>query len=594
MKKIYWKFLLLCLCLSLGACEEDIVIGEFQPKDPELSFLTTSLEEIEEAGGEFIIELESNLPWRAKSNSDWISIDDPTSYGEATDKATIKIKVEKNKILEAREGSITVWITNDYEKNFVVKQVAGTPPPIVKRHVYVKENGKGTGASWDDATSLSVALNEELTAGDFIHIAAGSYSPSSSVTGGSETTESDKTFEIKENIIIIGGYPVDAKEGDVSNPNDNVTELTGKSQSNHVVTIVAPKVDDQKVTITGVTITGGKALSSGTVLINGTKYAGNYGGGIIIGNSVAELNDCTIQANIANSGAGGVYAFATAMLSMNRCIVDANSCIASSANGGGVFVDGGATLEMNGGKVTNNSAGGFAGGVYAMKSICRIYNMTIEKNAAGGAGATVTGKAYGGVYIRESQSLLVNCTISENISSNIGAGFGIYGTAASPATADLISCTITENRLKNASALGGGVYVNAAAAGASVNVYNSIISGNTRGVDGNNFASDEDGASGYVITNKYSVVSDAVLDGEGKEVSSKFNFSTMFEKSTAQGYKVYVLKGDNNPAKEQGMTQTALIEIGMNFTPQISKDIIGFDQLGLNRDSKIYMGSCVK
>lgn len=594
MKKIYWKFLLLCLCLSLGSCKEDIVLGEFQPKAPDLSFITTYLEEIEEAGGEFTIELESNLPWRVKSNNDWISVDESTSYGEATDKAAIKIKVEKNKLLEAREGSITVWITNDYEKNFVVRQVAGTPPPIVKRHVYVKENGKGAGTSWEDATSLSVALTEELTAGDFIHIAAGSYSPSLPVTGGNEAVDSDKTFEIKENIIIIGGYPADAKEGDVSNPSNNITEFTGKSQSNHVVTIVAPKMDGQKVTITGVTITGGKALSSGTVLINGTKYAGNYGGGIIIGNSVAELNDCTIQSNIANNGAGGIYAFATATLSMNHCIVDANSCIASGANGGGVFVDGGAILEMNGGKVINNSAGGFAGGVYAMKSICRIYNMTIEKNAAGGAGSAVSGKAYGGVYIRESQSLLVNCTISENTSSNIGAGFGIYGTAASPATADLISCTITENRLKHASALGGGVYVNAAATSASVNVYNSIISGNTRGVDGNNFASDEDGASGYVIINKYSVVSDAVLDGEGKETSFKFNFSTMLEKSVEQEGTVYILKGDDNPAKKQGMTQTELVNLSTNFTPLISEDIIGFDQLGLNRDNKTYMGSCVK
>lgn len=593
MKKIYWKYLLLYFCLILGACGDDTDLGRFQPKDPNLSFLTTSLAEIEEIGGDFEIELESNLPWRIKSNVDWISIDESTSCGEASNKAVVKIKVEKNKILEPREGSITAWITSDYEKDFKIKQVAGTPPPIIKRHLYVKENGKGAGTSWEDATSLSEALAEDLSAGDYIHIAAGTYSPASYVTGGS-ANESDKTFEIRENIIIIGGYPVDAKEGDDSNPSDNMTELTGISQSNHVITVTAPKVDNQRVNITGVTIKEGKALSSGSVLINGTKYARNYGGGIIVGNTVVELNNCTIQSNIANNGAGGIYAFAAAELYMNHCIVDGNSCIASGANGGGVFIDGGASLEMNGGIISNNSAGGFAGGIYVMKSSCRIYNMTIEKNAAGGVGSAVAGKAYGGVYIRESQGLLVNCTILENTSSNIGGGVGVYGTAASPATTDVISCTIIGNQVKHASALGGGIYVNAAASGALVNVFNSIISGNTRGVDGNNFVSDEEGASGYVVTNKYSVISATVIDGEGQEKSNNFNFSTMLEKFPQPRGNAYLLKGNNNPARNEGMSKTELMKLSTNYTPQISEAIICFDQLGLSRDNKAYMGSCVK
>lgn len=156
-------------------------------------------------------------------------------------------------MLEPREGSITAWVTNDYEQEFIIKQVAGTPPPIVKRHVYVKENGQGNGSSWEDATSLSLALAEDLSAGDFIHIAAGLYAPSLPMTGGS-TSESDKTFEVRENIIIIGGYPANAREGDISDPDNNITELTGNSQSNHVLMVTAPKVENQKVTITGITV----------------------------------------------------------------------------------------------------------------------------------------------------------------------------------------------------------------------------------------------------------------------------------------------------------------------------------------------------
>lgn len=593
MKKIYWKYLLFCFCYLLSACSEDIELGEFTPEEPNLNFITTSLEEVGEAGGEFDIELKSNLPWRVKSNEDWITVEESTSYGDATGKAIVKVKIEKNKVLEPREGSITAWVTNDYEQEFIIKQIAGTPPPIVKRHVYVKENGQGNGTSWEDATSLSLALAEDLSAGDFIHIAAGLYAPSLPMTGGS-TSESDKTFEVRENIIIIGGYPANAREGDVSDPDNNITELTGNSQSSHVLMVTAPKVEDQKVAITGITVKEGKALSSGTVLINGTKYAGNYGGGLIVGNSVLELTNCTIQSNIANNGAGGVYAFATAELSMNHCIVENNSCVASSANGGGVFVDGGASLEMNGGKVSNNSAGGFAGGIYVMKSICRIFNVTVEKNAAGGTGSAVAGKAYGGVYIREGQGVLVNCTISENTASNIGGGLGVYGTAASPAATDIISCTISENKVKHSSALGGGIYVNASAAAATVNVYNSIVSGNTRGADGTNFVSDEEGASGYVVTNKNTIASAAVIGGEGQEISTDFNFSTMLEKRSENGIAYYVLKGDNNPAKTKGMSTADLFALGIGFIPNIAEEVMGSDQFGLSRDNKLYIGSCVK
>ncbi|WP_018669427.1 BACON domain-containing protein [Bacteroides gallinarum] len=593
MKKIYCKYLLFCFSFLLSACSEDIELGKFKPEEPSLNFITTSLEEVGEAGGEFDIELESNLPWRVKSNEDWITVEESTSYGNATRKAIVKVKIEKNKVLEPREGSITAWVTNDYEQEFIIKQVAGTPPPIVKRHVYVKENGQGNGSSWEDATSLSLALAEDLSAGDFIHIAAGLYAPSLPMTGGS-TSESDKTFEVRENIIIIGGYPANAREGDISDPDNNITELTGNSQSNHVLMVTAPKVENQKVTITGITVKDGKALSSGAIQINGTKYAGNYGGGLIVGNSVLELNNCTIQSNIANSGAGGVYAFAAAQLSMNDCTVKNNSCVASGANGGGVFVDGGASLEMNGGYVANNSAGGFAGGVYVMKAACRIFNVTVEKNAAGGIGSAVAGKAYGGVYIREGQGVLVNCTISENTASNIGGGLGVYGTAASPAAADIISCTISENRVKNATALGGGIYVNAPAAAATVNVYNSIVSGNTRGSDGTNFVSDEEGASGYIVTNKNTIVSAAVIGGEGQEISTDFNFSTMLEKISEESITYYVLKGDNNPAKTKGMSTADLLALGIGFIPNISEEVMGSDQLGLSRDNKLYIGSCVK
>lgn len=594
MKSLCYSYFVL-LFVILTACDKGIELGDFQPQDPYLNFLTSSLENVPEEGGEFEIELESNLPWRVKSKEDWIIVSDSTSYGNTTARSVIKLNIEKNRQLESRSGSIVAWITEDYIREFTVSQVAGSLPPIVKKNIYVKEDGQGTGDSWDDATSLVGALSKDLSAGDSIHIAAGTYSPLLSVTGGSDNV-TDKTFEVKENIVIIGGYPANAKEGDIANPDDNITELTGNSQSNHVLMVTAPKVDGQKVSITGVTIKNGKALSNTSVTVNGIAYAGNYGGGIIIGNSILELNDCVIQSNMANNGAGGIYAFANAEIIMNHCVVEANSCVASGANGGGVFIDGGATLEMNGSSILNNSAGGFAGGLYVMKSVCRVFNTTVGQNSAGGTASVASGKAYGGVYIRESQGVLVNCTILGNTASNIGGGIGVYGTSSSPAAVDIVSCTVSENKVIHSSALGGGVYVNASSGAATVNVYNSIVSGNTRGVDGTNFVSDEAGASGYIITNKNSVVSATVIGEEGQEISDNFNFSTMMEKETEQIKNAiyYVLKGDDNPAKRFGMSNLELLELSTKFVPVISEEIITFDQIGLDRNGKSYMGSCVK
>ena len=358
------------------------------------------------------------------------------------------------------------------------------------------------------------------------------------------------------------------------------------------------RIKDEKafITIKGITIKEGNASTNGSVLINGTNFANNYGGGIIVGNSILELNNCTIQANMANNGAGGIYAFAAAELKMNDCTIDGNSCVASSANGGGIVIDSGASLEMDGGHIINNSAGSFAGGIYVMQSTFRLFNVLIEKNSAGGTGSTVTGKAYGGVYVRESQGVLVNCTIFENTASNIGGGLGVYGTTSNPATTDIISCTITENEIRHASALGGGLYVNSAASTAVVNIYNSIISGNTRGTDGTNFVSDIDGASGYVVTRKKSISSAIVIGEKGEEISTDFNFSTMMKKviDSNENITYYELKGDDNPAQLYGMSQDELYELSLGFVPQIPEEIISSDLQGLSRSSKKYMGSCVK
>lgn len=154
--------------------------------------------------------------------------------------------------------------------------------------------------------------------------------------------------------------------------------------------------------------------------------------------------------------------------------------------------------------ISTNGEGGFAGALYQYTGSFHIYNSTINGNGAGFIGSTTTGKAYGGVYLREVTGELVNCTIHGDTSSNNGGGIGVFGTAAAPANLHIISSIVTGNMVKNASALGGGLYMNAA--DVTVNIHNSIISGNTRGTTGTGTASDVEGVAAAGWTKKPSVI----------------------------------------------------------------------------------------
>ena len=68
----------------------------------------------------------------------------------------------------------------------------------------------------------------------------------------------------------------------------------------------------------------------------------------------------------------------------------------------------------------------------------------------------------------------------------------------------------------------------------------------------------------------------------------------MLEKISEESITYYVLKGDNNPAKTKGMSTADLLALGIGFIPNISEEVMGSDQLGLSRDNKLYIGSCVK
>lgn len=84
---------------------------------------------------------------------------------------------------------------------------------------YVKVDGTGDGSSWEKAMSGDDFTNllPEAPLQSVFYLAAGTYTP---------TASSSKTFYINNSVTIIGGFPQDAKRGDVSKPDENVTCMT--------------------------------------------------------------------------------------------------------------------------------------------------------------------------------------------------------------------------------------------------------------------------------------------------------------------------------------------------------------------------------
>lgn len=587
MKPIHISILTGMLFLAFAsvfqACTDDEDQGAFTPEDPSLAFGAESID-IAKTAGSFIASITANLPWRAKSNTDWITVNDTTSYGDAGD-FVIKLKATRNPTTSPRTGSITVWITRDYSKNIAITQAAGDPPPVVKRNVYVKVDGAGDGTSWETPMSLSAALAMDLDAGDRIHLAAGTYTPAVAVTGGAADAPGDKTFEIRQNIILFGGYPADATTGAIANPAVYSTVLDGGGTANHVVTVTAPTVAGQKVSLKGITMKSGTTASAaGTVTINGLAYSKTQGGGMIIGRATVQLDSCTLSENSAFGGGGAIYCFTNATLTLNKSVIKNNTVSATSANGGGIFMDKQSVLYTYHTTFSANGAGGFAGAAYVYTGACHFYNTTFEGNGAGFVGSGTAGKAYGGLYLREGTGELVNCTVYGNTASNIGGGIGVYGTAAAPASLDVVSCTISGNQVKSATAGGAGLYSNSLFG--TINVYNTIISGNTKGATGTEAASDVEGVAGFTWGKHNTLV--------GNEAS--FDVATMLGPLTNNGGHTRTMKltGSNNPAFTDGMTEAELTTLGTTLSTPVPADIITFDQTGESRNGKPYIGATVR
>ncbi len=435
--------------------------------------------------------------------------------------------------------------------------------------IFVKESGVETndGSTWAKATTLTKAL-EIMEEGDEIHIAAGTYIPTNMITGGTE--DGDKTFEITKNVTLIGGYPADASEGSVSSK-ANETILSGDNRLHHVVAVTAPIEEGKKIILKNLHIKHGLTGSAGNILINGVNYPRIYGAGLTIAKARIDVVDCVISDNESINAAGGVYVQYSALAKfINTDIVNNKS-----TNGGGIM--NAATTYLIGCNISDNTSSGAAGGIsnsnpYGPADMY-IYNSTFAHNSTG----KNTWQGGGGIYAQaRSYTQIVNSTFAEN---SVGAGGAIrtHGTEGKEATVDVINSTFYKNK---ATGNGGAIQI---LENTIVNIYNSILSGNTGG-------GGEIYNEGTYITS-YAVVGNKLLDKDGAEVADKtFDHTTMISELTADG--TCMITG-TSPAAYFGMDAILLQTLASEFEPVIDNNIIVNDQLGKSRSGKFVMGAVV-
>lgn len=347
--------------------------------------------------------------------------------------------------------------------------------------IYVKPGADGFGSSWEDASSLSAAL-ETAPDGAIIKVAAGTYKPENILPGQLSNSDSYKTFHVGANVTIQGGYPAEGG-ADEQIDSANVTILSGQvsesSNSFHVMTVAAP-ASDVAVKLRGLTFTGGSASSAetSTTTPDNIKVVDNYGGGLVVA-STAEIEGCTflsnnadaseggglfvvggVKANLKNCGffmnhadnGGAISTGGDADVNIDRCMFSQNT----AKYGGAIKTNADSeTMITNSSFVENSVTGGWGG------AIRNFAVMTIENSEFIGNDATFTGKDSGGGAIQNNRSILKvkDCVFENNHAVN-GAAITNFGEGETEATGcSFISNVATPHSASATSAgYGGAVY----------------------------------------------------------------------------------------------------------------------------------------
>lgn len=567
-------------------CQDTSDDTGFTPQTPVVSIVESKID-AEKKSADYQITVKSNLPWRLVSDADWVTFDPANGLSDAV----VKVTVATNRSLNERKCNISAYVIRGQEVSIPVIQAPSTASDLAT-HYYVKAaaSADNDGLSWAKATTLAHAIDLAMN-GDYIHVAAGSYTPTVKLNG--MKSDLDATFEIHSNFHMIGGYPANATDGAVPNPLVNETILDGNQAVCHVVCVTATKMTGLKASIEGFSIQKGSSTfdSPSSIKINGVTFYQSYGAGLFIGNSCVDVINCQIKDN-TDIRCGAIRVGVGAEALFDNCVITNNTTSTSSSyNCGAMWADGCQLLTINNCTFSGNKASGVAPCLYIFGESGETTNVIISNSTFTGncINPEHTTRNGGGIYVRERGNVaIVNCTFSGNKAGK-GGGIAVYGTASAPSKTTIIGSTITDNSCVSTNA---GPGLQQFTAFATLNVYNTIISGNKCGdADDNVYWQASNNTKSCLI------VGSDVYNAEGDVVASgAFDYVTMLGPLANNGgvTQTHILQGDNNPARTYGMATAAMTVVGGELTPAVDKAVVTVDQTGLSREGQTAIGACVK
>src|SRR3990172_5350107 len=178
---------------------------------------------------------------------------------------------------------------------------------------------------------------------DTILLAAGIY-VLTRTDNGSENSSATGDLDVTANVIIQGAGA------------DKVV-IDGTALTDRIF-----QVFTAKLTLTGVTLVGGKSRDAG---------------GAIHSNGQLTIQNSAVTGAAAGSDGGGVYVTSPGTLTLTQSTVSGNAAV---NNGGGIFNNGG-TLTLTNTTISGNSAGSSGGGLWNTGELT-LLNVTVLLNAA--------------------------------------------------------------------------------------------------------------------------------------------------------------------------------------------------------------------
>ena len=292
-------------------------------------------------------------------------------------------------------------------------------------------------------------------------------------------------------------------------------------------------------------------MENGAVIRNNTNRNYELGGGIMIGNgSTFTMNGGEISGNTANGG-GGVAIIGSTMV-MNGGTISNNSTYKTSGQGSygaGVYVadyanaSGGDTLftaqpasfEMNGGKITGNTALDYGGGILTFPQQSKKITIIINNGEISGNKVTKGSGGAVAAFFSVTELNIKDGTLTGNSAYQFGGGVFLY-----QATNVTISGgTISENKALRG---GGGVCLRE---GSAVKQTGGSIENNVAKVGGGIYSGTYTMTGGVIKDNNNSLTEAARLStlGDGVFVGTAFNLGNDAEISTNND--VYLTAGDS-------------------------------------------------